>query len=100
MGIIVAMIVAVAGAFGAAAKDGAFKKGADTTRLDTYAFERHALEMKLARVESKQRNIVELNGTDAKSVQMTAQLTTSEEKLKSKITALKAEEEKMNQKAM
>ena len=100
MGIIVAMIVAVAGAFGAAHKDGMFQKGADTTRRDTYAFERNALEMKLARVESKQRNIVELNGTDAKSVQMTAQLSTTEEKLKSKITALKQQEDKMNQKAM
>jgi hypothetical protein len=100
MGIIVAIVVFVAGGFGAAAKDGLLKKGADATRHDTYAFERHANESELARLESKHRNVVELNGTDARSAQMTAQLTTREEKLKEKITALKEAEDATGQKSL
>jgi hypothetical protein len=96
MGILIAIVVFVAGSVGSAAKDGLFKKGADSTRRDTYAFERHALETNLARVETKQRTVVELNGTDARSAQLTAQLNTKETRLQERITALKQAEEKMD----
>lgn len=101
MGFLIALIVVAAGAVGSAHKDGLFKKGADTTRRDTYAFERRALETDLASVQTKQRTVVELNSSDPKSAQLTAQYSAKEERLKSKITALKQAEDQMaGQKAL
>jgi hypothetical protein len=96
MELIIAACIAVAAAFGAASKDGLLKKGSDTTRQETYAFERQALEGKLARLESKQRVVYEIGeapGSDAKQV---ARLNLKREKLRERITALKQAESSSN----
>lgn len=90
MGIVIAVVVAVAGAIGASKKAGVFEKGYDTTRVDTIAFERNALEDKLASVQSKQRRVVELSGETAEAQAMQAKLDQRETKLEARIAELKA----------
>lgn len=95
MGIIVAIVVAAAAAIGSGAKDGLFKKGSDTTRRDTIAFERNALEDKLARTQVKERQVVELNGQDPKALAMQAKLNEKQSKLEGRIAELREREEKL-----
>jgi hypothetical protein len=95
MGIIIAMIIAAGASFGVAHHDGLLKKGADSTRHDTYAFERHALESKLARVQVKQqRNVYALDDAKPADSARVARLQVERNKLEERITALKAEEDK------
>lgn len=50
-GIVIAVVVVVGGAIGAAKHDGMFKKGYDTTYKDTVAFEKQAALNTLKEIE-------------------------------------------------
>ena len=88
MGIIVAIVVAVAGAIGVGTKEGVFSKGADTTYRDTVAFEKRALEEKLASLKSEEREVVELTGKDDRAKVASMRLKSKAEKLDAKIQKL------------
>ena len=81
MGLIVAAIMAVAGVITAGVKEGTFAN--NTTRQDTIAFEKRALEDRLARMDPKWRNVIELSGgsLDQKLVKEAARVNQIEEKI-------------------
>ena len=95
MGILVAVLIFVAGGVGAGAKAGVFKKGYDTTAKDTYAFEKNALEENLAMAETKERKVVELGMNTPESTQMTAELKSKTDLIKSRIGRIEDKENKM-----
>lgn len=83
MGIVVAVILAAV--IGAGAKDGVFRKGYDRTTSETLAFERHALQEKLARTQEKRRTVIELSGADSELAMRRAKLDAQQEKIEAKI---------------
>lgn len=88
MGLLIAAIVVVAGVIGTGAKEGAFRKGYDTTYADTLTFEKHALEQKLARTQEKKRAVVELTGDSSDAAERRASLTAKEKRIQAKIARI------------
>ena len=93
MGILIAAVLVVAGFVGAGVKEGAFKKGYDTTHKDTVAFEKSTLEQKLARIQSKERTVYEVKGESTEL--KVARLNVKEEKIKEEIARLEGIERTM-----
>lgn len=96
MGLILVALLVAAGSIGIGHKEGVFKKGYDTTAKDTYAFEKNALEMNLAKTESKRMTIIELGNNDSALAEKEAQLHFRENILKAKISKLKQKEDEKN----
>lgn len=95
MGILIAGVIAIGAAVGLGAKDGYFKKGSDTTKKDTYAFERHALEENLARVKTTNREVYALDDVDPQLTEMRAQLMMKEDRLEQRISKLREKEDNL-----
>ena len=93
MGLILAIILTAGGAIGLGRHEGVFKKGADTTRRDTYAFEKQALESHLARNETHHRSVFLLEKGTTQQNEAHLAYDATQNRLKSKIARIETIEE-------